>query len=59
MLSFKGLGFFNDGKLNSAPFTAVNGDATGYSFSKMENGRPAHNSYHTLFYNNGYTKHVE
>jgi hypothetical protein len=25
----------------------------------MENGRPAHNSYSTEFYNNGYKEHVE
>ena len=58
-LSFKGLGFFNDGKLNSSPFTAVNGNGLGYSFSKMENGRPAHNSYYTRFYKNEHKKHVE
>ena len=58
-LSFKGLGFLNNGKLNTAPFTAVNGGGFGFSFSKMENGRPAHNSYHTEFYKNGYTKPVE
>ena len=52
-LSFKGLGFFNNGKLSSAPFTALNGDGFGHSFSKMENGRPAHNSYYTQFYRNG------
>ena len=28
--SFKGLGFFNNGKLNNAPFTAVNGNGYGY-----------------------------
>ena len=58
-LSFKGLAFLNNGNISNAPFTAVNGNGVGFSFSKMENGRPAHNSYHTQFYNNGYTKHVE
>jgi hypothetical protein len=57
--SFKGLAFFNDGKLNNSPFTVVNVDGVGLSFSKMENGRPAHKCYYTVFYNNGYTKHVE
>ena len=57
--SFKGLAFFNNGNLNNASFTAVSGGGFGFSFSKMENGRPAHNSYYTLFYKNGYTKHVE
>ena len=59
MYSFKGLGFFNDGKLNSAALTAVSGNGWAFSFSKMENGRPAHNSYFTQFYNNGYKQHVE
>ena len=58
-LSFKGLAFFNNGKINNSPFTAVIGNGLGLSFSKMENGRPDHNSYNTLFYKNGYTKHVE
>jgi hypothetical protein len=57
--SFKGLAFFNNGKLNNSPFTGVSGNGVGLSFSKMENGRPAQNSYYTNFYNNGYTKHVE
>jgi hypothetical protein len=58
-LSFKGLAFLNNGKLNNSSFTAVNGNGLGLSFSKMENGRPANNSYNTQFYENGYTKHVE
>ena len=49
---FKGIGVFNDGKLTGAPFTCVYG-GYGYSFSKMENGRPADNSYYTNFYPNG------
>ena len=53
------MGFFNNGKLSSAPFTALDENGFGLSFSKMENGRPAHNSYHTQFYNNGSKAHVE
>jgi hypothetical protein len=58
-LSFKGIGVFNDGKLNSAPFTWVNENGSGYLFSKMENGRPENNSHCTRFYNNGYKQHVK
>ena len=50
--AFKGVGVFNDGQLTGAPFTYVYGSC-GYSFSKMENGRPADNSYFTDFYSNG------
>jgi hypothetical protein len=57
--SFKGLAFFNNGKLSNAPFTAVSGNGIGLSFSKMENGRPAQNCYSTQFYRNGYEQHVE
>ena len=56
--SFKGVGIFNDGILTNAPFTCINGDGVGISFSKMENGRPAPNSYYTLFNKNGYKQHV-
>ena len=51
--TFKGIGIFNDGKLTGAPFTCVNRNRWGLSFSKMENGRPADNSYYTEFYPNG------
>jgi hypothetical protein len=57
--SFKGIGVFNDGKLNSAPFTCVSETGYGYLFSKMENGRPANNSHCTGFFNNGKKQHVE
>ena len=50
---FKGIGIFNDGKLTGGPFTYVSNRGWGYSFSKMENGRPADNSYYTSFYSNG------
>jgi hypothetical protein len=46
-LSFRGVGVFVHGKLHNAPFTYVNGNGYGYSFSKMENGRPADGSYFT------------
>jgi hypothetical protein len=58
-LSFKGIGVFNDGKLNSAPFTCVTENGFGLLFSKMENGRPANNSHCTVFYNNGKKQHVK
>ena len=48
-LSFKGVGIFNEGILTNAPFTCLNGNGWGYQFRKMENGRPAHNSYFTIF----------
>ncbi len=52
--SFKGIGLFNQGKLDGAPFTCVGRDGWKSSFSKMENGRPADGSYYSHFYNNGY-----
>ena len=58
-LSFKGIGLFNEGLLHAAPFTYVTENGWRYSLSKMENGRPANNSYMTLFYPNGTQKHVE
>jgi hypothetical protein len=57
--SFKGIGVFNDGKLNSAPFTCVSENGWKYLLSKMENGRPANNSHFTQFYNNGKKQHVQ
>ncbi len=44
--SFTGIGVFNEGKLTGAPFTCLY-TGIGLSCSKMENGRPADNSYHT------------
>jgi hypothetical protein len=58
-LSLKGIGVFNDGKLNSAPFICVDGNGYGRVFSQMENGRPANNSHCTRFYYNGYKQHVQ
>jgi len=45
--SFRGVGVFNQGELHNAPFTYVTGDSVGYTYTKMENGRPAVGSYHT------------
>ena len=59
VLSFKGIGVFNEGKLNRSPFTLVTENGWGRLFSKMENGRPANNSHCTLFYKNGYKKHIQ
>jgi hypothetical protein len=56
--NFKGIGVFNEGKLTGAPFTCIN-SGWGISFSKMENGRPADNSYFTTFSPNGCKEHVE
>ncbi len=56
---FKGIGVFNDGKLTGGPFTCVDILGRVNSFSKMENGRPADNSYFTWFYPNGSKRHVE
>ena len=51
--SFKGLGVFFQGKLHNAPFTWVNQLGFGSTFSMMQNGRPAPNSYYTQFMPNG------
>jgi hypothetical protein len=56
--SFRGVGVFVHGQLNNAPFTWVDGDGDGLSFSKMQNGRPADGSYWTYFYGNGATQYV-
>jgi hypothetical protein len=56
--SFGGVGVFVLGQLNNAPFTWVNGNGYGYSFSKMQNGRPADGSYRTYFRGNGATQYV-
>ena len=57
-LSFKGIGVFNQGKLNYSSFTCIMGDGFGRSFTKMENGRPVDNSYMTLFNPKGYKQNV-
>ena len=56
--SFKGVGIFNDGILTNSPFTCIIGIGWGFSFSKMENGRLADNSYCTFFNENGCKRHV-
>jgi hypothetical protein len=57
-LSFKGVGMFNQGKLNNSSFTCIKGNGYGYSLTKMENGRPADNSYATSFCPKGHKKNV-
>jgi hypothetical protein len=51
--SFRGVGAFDHGVLQNAPFTFVNGYGNRYSFSSMQNGRPAEGSYFTEFNENG------
>lgn len=46
-LTFRGIGVFNEGKLHNTAFTCIKGDGSGRSFSRMVNGRPAHDSYYT------------
>ena len=50
-LSFRGVGVFNHGKLHNANFSCVSGESRGegYSFTNMQNGRPADGSYFTQF----------
>ena len=45
--SFNAVGVFDHGQLHNTPLTSLEGDGTGYLFTKMENGRPADGSYHT------------
>jgi hypothetical protein len=57
-LSFKGIGVFNQGKLTNSSFTCIRDDSYGYSFTKMENGRPVENSYATFFCPKGHKQNV-
>ena len=57
--SFKGVGVFRDGKLHGTPFTFVNGNCVGVSFSKMIDGRPCHSNNHTLFLKIGEKQNVD
>jgi hypothetical protein len=57
-LSFKGVGVFNQGRLTNSSFTCITGDGIGLSFTKMDNGRPADNSYATFFNRKGYKQIV-
>jgi hypothetical protein len=56
--SFKGVGVFNQGKLTNSSFTCIKGNNNGLSFTKMENGRPADNSYSTFFCPKGYYQNL-
>jgi len=58
-LSFEGVGVFTEGRLHMGPFTAINGNGKGYSFSKMINGRPADSHYYTKFFEPGVTRNLE
>ncbi len=58
-LSFRGVGVFHHGKLHNAPFTCLPGDGWPFSFSKMQNGRPADGSYFTQFTKDGAITHVD
>ena len=53
--SFRGVGIFNHGILHNTPFTCVNEFRERFSFSLMQNGRPADGSFFTSFYGNGKT----
>ena len=58
--SFKGVGVFNnEGILSDTSFACINANGTGLSYSKMVNGRPAANSYCTLFFAKGETRPVD
>ncbi len=57
--SFTGVGVFNNGQLHNTLFTCIEGDGTGYSFSNMQNGRPADGSYYTQFNEDGCTQYVD
>jgi hypothetical protein len=47
--SFIGSGVFIDGKLHNTPFSCVTFEGVGYSFTRMNNGRPADASYCSAF----------
>ena len=49
-MSFDGVGIFTDGKLHKGPFTAINGNGFGESYSLMFDGEPADSYFHTEFY---------
>jgi hypothetical protein len=52
--SFKGIGDFDEkGVLNNTQFTVFRYDGSGFSFTKMIDGRPAEGSYATYFKSEG------
>jgi hypothetical protein len=57
--SFRGVGVFVHGQLNNGPFTCINGNKEGHSFSKMQNGRPADGSVYTYFHRDGATYPID
>lgn len=58
LLSFKGVGIFDNGKLHNSPFSCIDSCGWGYTFNKMHNGRPLDGSFHTQFYRNGEKQQV-
>ncbi len=48
-----------DGQLHNAPFTCINGNGYGHSYSKMENGRAAKDSYLTYFRPDGFEQYLD
>ena len=58
-LSFEGVGVFTEGRLHMGPFTAIDSNGNGYSYSKMINGRPADSHYYTQFFAPGITRNLE
>jgi hypothetical protein len=57
--SFRGVGVFHQGQLHNSAFTCVDSEGYPYSFTKMENGRPADASYATLFLREDRTQNVD
>jgi hypothetical protein len=53
------VGVFTEGRLHLGPFTAIDGDGDGYSFSQMIDGRPADSHYFTQFFTPGATRNLE
>ncbi len=57
--SFKGVGMFNqNGQLHNTAFSCLIGNGYGGLFTNMQEGRPAHHSYWSLFYPDGETAYV-
>jgi hypothetical protein len=49
---------FNQGKLTNSSFTCIQGNGIGCSYTKIENGRLADNSYATYFNRKGHKQNV-
>jgi len=58
--SFKGVGVFNNqGILSDTSFACIAANGSGFSYSKMVNGRPAANSYRTAFFPKRTTRPID